>query len=66
MAVEEAPEPADVFWDNVGKSHKSRLLGQLLSFALSAVLCFFWTIPVSVISGFSEIDTLKTSIPFLC
>jgi hypothetical protein len=65
MAVEEAPEPADVFWDNVGKSHKSRLLGRLLSFALSAVLCFFWTIPVSVISGFSEIDTLKTSIPFL-
>lgn len=65
MDVEEAPEPADVFWDNVGKSHKSRLLGQLLSFALSAVLCFFWTIPVSVISGFSEIDTLKTSIPFL-
>lgn len=65
MNVKEAPEPHDIFWDNVGKSEKSRQVGQLISFALSAVLCFFWTIPVSVISGISEIDSLKTSVPFL-
>lgn len=65
MNVKEAPEPHDIFWDNVGKSEKSRQVGQLISFALSAILCFFWTIPVSVISGFSEIDSLKASVPFL-
>lgn len=65
MDVKEAPEPHDIFWDNVGKSEKSRQMGQILSFVLSAVLCFFWTIPVSIISGFSEIENLKSSVPFL-
>lgn len=65
MDVEEAPDPDDIYWDNVGKSNRSRQFGQVLSFMLSAILCFFWTIPVSFISGLSEIESLKRSIPFL-
>jgi Calcium-dependent channel, 7TM region, putative phosphate/Late exocytosis, associated with Golgi transport/Cytosolic domain of 10TM putative phosphate transporter len=65
MNVESAPEPHDIYWEIVGKSHSSKIMGKVISFALSATLCLFWTVPVSVISGFSEVDNLKSSIPFL-
>jgi hypothetical protein len=65
MDVEEAPEPDDIFWKNVGKSHRSRQLGSVLSFVASATLCFFWTIPVSFISSLTEVDSLKETLPFL-
>ena len=65
MEVAEAPQPDDIFWANVGKSHKSLQLGKLASFALTTVLCLIWTVPVAVIASFTEVESLKVSLPFL-
>lgn len=55
----------DIYWTNVGMPHHSRKVGFMLSMALSAVLCVFWTIPVSFVSSLTEVESLKKSIPFL-
>lgn len=63
--VAEAPEPNDIFWTNVGKTHKSLQLGKLASFSLTALLCLFWTIPVATVVTFTEVESLKGILPFL-
>jgi hypothetical protein len=49
----------DVFWQNVGKTHKELQMGRLISFSLTTVLCLLWTIPMSTISALSTIEGLK-------
>jgi hypothetical protein len=65
MEVAEAPMPDDIYWVNVGKSHKSLQLGKLASFSLTALLCVFWTIPVAFIVSLTEVESLKGTITFL-
>ena len=65
MEVAEAPDPDDIFWANVGKSHESLQLGKLAGLVCTVWLCVFWTIPVSFIASLAEIDSLKESLPFL-
>lgn len=65
MDVEEAPDPDDIYYPNVGKSAKSRQIGNLVSFALSGILCLFWTIPVTFISSLTSVDSLRAALPFL-
>lgn len=55
----------DIFWDNVGKSHKSLQFGKLLSRVLTILICFFWTIPVAFISTLAEVESLTSLLPFL-
>lgn len=65
MEVVEAPQPEDINWQNVGKSHKELQLGKLLSNALTVTLCLLWTIPMSFISALSSIEGLKTEFEFV-
>jgi len=65
MEVSEAPQPDDIYWSNVGKSHYALQVGKLTSFALTAVLCLLWTIPVAFISALTKVNTLKGTLPFL-
>ncbi|KAG7344768.1 protein of unknown function DUF221-domain containing protein [Nitzschia inconspicua] len=59
MEVLEAPSPNDIIWANVGKKHKELQVGKLISFSLTTLLCFFWTIPMSFISSLSSIEGLQ-------
>lgn len=65
MTVAEAPDPHDIFWENVGKSNKSLQVGKLVSFLLSMLVCIFWTIPISFVVTLTEVDSLKSLLPFL-
>ena len=55
----------DVFWKNVGKTHEELALGKLLSFALTVVLCLFWTLPMGFISSLSSIKGLREQFNFV-
>ncbi|CAJ1962995.1 unnamed protein product [Cylindrotheca closterium] len=59
MEVLEAPQPEDVLWKNIGKANREVQIGKLISFAATAALCLFWTIPMSFISTLSSIEGLR-------
>lgn len=63
--VTDAPLPKDVYWNNVGLSHKKQQLGFVIAQLLTIGLCLFWTFPVAFVSSFSEVDSLKRTIPSL-
>lgn len=65
METAEAPQPDDIFWGNVGKSHKSLQAGKLASAALTALLCLLWTVPVAFIASMTAVESLKGTIPIL-
>jgi hypothetical protein len=65
MEVDEAPQPDDIYWGNVGKSHKELQLGKVFSLFLTALLCLFWTVPVAFIVALTEVESLKGTIGFL-
>eukprot|EP00544_Gedaniella_sp_CCMP2646_P013557 CAMPEP_0202490390 /NCGR_PEP_ID=MMETSP1361-20130828/7807_1 /ASSEMBLY_ACC=CAM_ASM_000849 /TAXON_ID=210615 /ORGANISM="Staurosira complex sp., Strain CCMP2646" /LENGTH=954 /DNA_ID=CAMNT_0049120269 /DNA_START=50 /DNA_END=2914 /DNA_ORIENTATION=- len=65
MQVSEGPDPDSIRWSNVGKSNKELQVGTLISFSLTAFLCFFWTIPVSFIASLTSVDSLSRQVPFL-
>jgi hypothetical protein len=65
MDVQEAPDPEDIYWRNVGMPHKAQQVGKLTSIGLTALLCLTWTIPVSFISSLTEVDSLRVSVPFI-
>jgi hypothetical protein len=65
METAEAPQPDDIFWGNVGKSHKSLQVGKLVSAALTALLCLLWTVPVAFIASMTAVESLKGTIPIL-
>ncbi|KAL7542895.1 hypothetical protein ACHAWF_007273 [Thalassiosira exigua] len=61
----EPPNPECVNWKNVGKNHKSKKIGGLISFALTVALCIFWTIPVGFVASLSNVQSLTKLLPFL-
>jgi hypothetical protein len=52
-------------WKNVGKTNKSKQIGELISFLLTVALCIFWTIPVSFVASLSNVEALTELLPFL-
>jgi hypothetical protein len=65
LEIEEAPAPNDVFWANVGRSHKNLQLGYLMSMALTATLCVFWTVPMAFFASLSSVEGLREQIKFI-
>jgi len=63
--VQPAPKPEQVEWKNVGTSNKSKQIGELLSLALTVILCLFWTIPVGFVASLSNVESLTELLPFL-
>lgn len=59
MTVQEAPDPRDVFWANVGREHDELQVGKLLSSAASVAICFLWTFPMTLIASLSTVEGLK-------
>ena len=65
MEVVEAPDPDDVFWGNIARSHKSLQLGKLGSFAATTALCLLWTIPMSFFASLSNASAVREDVEFL-
>ena len=65
MEVLEAPEPDDIIWENVGKTHRDLQVGKLASLALTAATCLLWTIPMGFFASLSSVDALKEKFEFL-
>jgi hypothetical protein len=65
MNIEAAPSPNEVFWRNVGLPGKAQITGRLLSMAATITLCFFWSIPMALISSLTQVSTLKEKLPRL-
>lgn len=61
----QAPDPDDIFWLNIGRSHESLQLGKLAGIVCTVILCLFWTIPIAFISGMSNLESLAKTLPFL-
>lgn len=65
MNVSPAGDPQDIFWRNVGLPHRAKRSGLLAAVAASAVLCFFWSIPMAFVTSLTEIKSLKEALPKL-
>ena len=65
MNVIPAGHPEDIFWRNVGLRHQAKRSGTIAAIMATMVLCFFWSIPMALISSLTEINTLKVSLPKL-
>jgi hypothetical protein len=65
MDVQEAPDPDDIFWKSVGLEQHILRTGRVVSLAASAVLCFFWSVPMAFISSLTEVHSLKETMPAL-
>jgi hypothetical protein len=63
MEVQEAPGFDDIFWQNVGKTHKELQMGLLMSTVLTGVLCIFWTGVMAGIGALSSVQGLTLVIP---
>lgn len=63
MIVEAAPDPEEIYWDNIGLPERARNTGLLLSVAATSALCVFWSIPVAFFSSMTELNSLKQTIP---
>ena len=45
LDIEPAPDPSEIFWDNVGRPLHQVQAGKLVSVGMTVGLCLFWTIP---------------------
>ncbi|KAL7556780.1 hypothetical protein ACA910_005222 [Epithemia clementina (nom. ined.)] len=65
MEVLEAPDPNDVFWLNMSRTHKDLQLGMLASFAMTAGLLLTWTIPMSFFASLSNAAAARNDVDLL-
>jgi len=65
LDIEPAPDPSEIFWDNVGRPLHQVQAGKLVSVGMTVGLCLFWTIPVSLIVSLTQVESLKDTITFL-
>eukprot|EP00562_Extubocellulus_spinifer_P004070 CAMPEP_0178517898 /NCGR_PEP_ID=MMETSP0696-20121128/25950_1 /TAXON_ID=265572 /ORGANISM="Extubocellulus spinifer, Strain CCMP396" /LENGTH=936 /DNA_ID=CAMNT_0020148387 /DNA_START=89 /DNA_END=2899 /DNA_ORIENTATION=- len=65
MVSQNAPRPDLVNWSNVGVSNQALQIGELISLALTTTLCILWTIPVSFVASFSNVEGLVQIFPAL-
>ena len=59
MQVKPGPDPEDIFWTNVGRSHHDLQVGKLLSFGATAAVCLGWTVPTAFFSSLSSVEGLQ-------
>ncbi|KAL7556777.1 hypothetical protein ACA910_005220 [Epithemia clementina (nom. ined.)] len=65
MEVMEAPDPKDIFWGNVSRTHEDIQLGMLLSFGMAAGVCLLWTIPMSFFASLSNASAVRSDVKWL-
>lgn len=63
MHASMAPEPRDVFWQNVHVSSKQRTTRKVIANAIVALLLIFYIVPVTLISFVLSEESIKTRWP---
>ncbi|KAJ7496910.1 hypothetical protein FB451DRAFT_1209236 [Mycena latifolia] len=60
-----APNPKDIIWENMNKSDSELARKRMMGFIWLAVVCFFNTVPLFVISILANLASLTAYVPFL-
>ncbi|XP_019243321.1 PREDICTED: CSC1-like protein At4g02900 isoform X3 [Nicotiana attenuata] len=63
--TEWAPEPRDVYWDNLSIPYIQIAVRRLLMAVALFFLTFFFMIPIGFVQAFASIDGIKKVLPFL-
>lgn len=63
--TEWAPEPRDVYWDNLSIPYIQLSLRRLLMAVALFFLTFFFMIPIGFVQAFASIDGIRKVLPFL-
>ncbi|CAN4098199.1 unnamed protein product [Withania somnifera] len=63
--TEWAPEPRDVYWDNLSIPHMQLSVRRLLMAVALFFLTFFFMIPIGFVQAFASIDGIRKVLPFL-
>ena len=59
----EAPEPRDLIWSNVVKPRGMTELHQKIGLAASVVCVLFWSVPVTLIQAWANVESLSQWVP---
>jgi len=65
LLAQEAPLPKDVYWGNIGINHWRLQFTSICAGFLTLITCVLWTIPVTFISTFTKVESLKEEFEFL-
>jgi len=60
-----APNPKDIIWENMHKTPSEIRAKRTIGFLWLALVCFFNTVPLFVISVLANLDQIKTYVSFL-
>ncbi|KAG6920196.1 hypothetical protein DXG01_004965 [Tephrocybe rancida] len=63
--IELAPNPKDIVWENMNKSEGELFRKRAIGFVWLAVVCFFNTVPLFIISVLANLESLRVYVPFL-
>jgi hypothetical protein len=59
-----APWPKDIIWNNITMTNAVRGTKRLIGYAFFLLLCFFWLIPISLLSSAAQIQNIVKIAPF--
>ncbi|XP_024951413.1 CSC1-like protein At3g21620 isoform X1 [Citrus sinensis] len=60
-----APEPRDVYWDNLAIPFVSLTIRRLIIFVAYFFLTFFFMIPIAIVQSLANIEGIEKALPFL-
>ena len=63
--TEWAPEPRDVFWDNLAIPYVSLTIRRLIIAVAFFFLTFFFMIPIAFVQSLANIEGIEKALPFL-
>ncbi|KAK2463127.1 hypothetical protein APHAL10511_004782 [Amanita phalloides] len=63
--IQLAPNPKDIIWENMNKSDIEIARKRMVGFWWLALVCFFNTVPLFVISVLANLSSLTVYVPFL-
>lgn len=63
--TEWAPEPRDVYWDNLAIPYVKLTIRRLLMAVALFFLVFFFMVPISIVQSMANIEGIEKVFPFL-
>lgn len=63
--TEWAPEPRDVYWDNLAIPYVSLAVRKLIIAVAFFFLTFFFMIPIALVQSLANIEGIEKAVPFL-
>lgn len=63
--TEWAPEPCDIYWDNMAVPYVSLAIRRLIVAVAFFFLTFFFMIPIACVQSLANIEGIEKAVPFL-